>query len=172
MTNKQVTDNSEYFGYKIDHTAYIEVTRERNIDEEYSGEDTSTNWNIFSSLTIDNNYPDITTPFEIEEDKDYYLVYVIYNTGDSFSYHDGSNVEFIEIFENYDKATSLVHQIKSNTNLENLNGEYLDEKDNKKNLSFCWYGCFESLSICEVMRVNIPILNPEIQSNKKKYKNN
>lgn len=163
LLNKTKNDTlifeKNYYGYKIDHTSYTEIIRESNPDEEYSGEDTQTNWFVNNELTIDENYPDITTSFELNKDKEYFLVYVIYNTGDSFSRNNSSNIEFIDIFEDLNKANLLVKQIYENTNMEQLQGNYLDEKNNKKNLSFCWIGHFESISLCEVSSINVQSLN-------------
>ena len=93
MTNLRINDNS-----------YTEVTRPRDPNDRWSGEKTYTSHDIESFRVVDDNdYDDVSVAFDIEEGRDYYLLYTIYSTGDSFSRHDGA-IKFIDLYETKEMA--------------------------------------------------------------------
>lgn len=149
------------FGYKIEHTSYTEVTRSADPDDRWDADDLDTTWSIGSKITeTEDKYPDIVTGFQLEPGQQYYLVYVIHNTGDSFHYHEGYGCEFVEIFKDPAKADKLVEQIQQqnkdyNNNRKDLgknayNLSYKDENGNTKDLHCNWNGYFESIHTCSV----------------------
>jgi hypothetical protein len=164
------------YGYKIEHTSYTNVTREADPEDRWDADDLDTTWDISSNIIeSDDKFPDIVVPFKLELDKNYYLVYVIYNTGDSFHHHSGYSCNFIELFSDKNKAENLVKLIKQqnkdyNDNQKNL-GEnaysfsYKDELDNNKIISCDWNGYFESIQSCEVQTMNLKL----VKKNKIKY---
>lgn len=149
------------FGYKIEHTSYTVVTRDSDPEDRWDADDLDTTWNIGSKITeTDDKYPDIVVPFKLEAGQQYYLVYVIHNTGDSFHYHEGYGCEFIEIFKDEAKANNLVEQIQQqnkdyHNNRKDLGKNayqlsYKDENGHAKDLHCNWNGYFESINTCAV----------------------
>ena len=89
---------------RINDSAYTEVTRERDPDDRWSGEDTYTGHSIESFHVVsDDDYCDISVAFDIDDGRDYYLLYAIYSTGDSFS-HDEGCIALIDLFETKEMA--------------------------------------------------------------------
>jgi hypothetical protein len=165
------------YGYKIEHSSYTEITREADPDEQWDSDDLHTEWIIESKITESNDtFPDIVVPFKLDLDKTYYLVYVIYNTGDSFHHHSGYGCCFVEIFKDKDKAEDLSKKIKEQNKEYNSKRDlgknayslsYKDELGNDKKISCEWNGYFESIQSCEVKEMHLHLTN----KNKVKYKN-
>lgn len=165
------------YGYNIEHTSYTDVTSEANPEDSWDQDDLSTSWNISSNIKeSDDKFPDIVVPFKLDLNKNYYLVYVIHSTGDSFHHHSGYSCNFIELFHEKEKAEHLAKLIEEHNKDYNQNrkdlGEnayslkYKDQLDNEKILHCDWNGYFESIDSCEVQTLNLQ-LNKQ---NKVKYK--
>lgn len=89
---------------------YTEVTRERNPRDEWSGEDTSTNWSFgHASLTKKLGYGQetFTTDFDIVAGDRVYFVVAIWSTGDSFSHNVRGSAEIFGVFKDIDDADAL-----------------------------------------------------------------
>lgn len=164
------------YGYNLEHTSYTEVTREADPEDSWGADDLLTSWDITANITeSDKSSPDIITSFKLNFDKNYYVVYVVYNTGDSFHHHSGYECVFVELFQEKEKADNLVKTIiKHNKDYNNNKdlGEnayrlvYKDQENNNKTISCDWNGYFESIETCEVKTVNLQF----ISKNKLKYK--
>lgn len=165
------------YGYKIEHSSYNEVTRDSDPDDSWDRDDLATTWDISSKITeSDDKFPDIVVPFKLDLEKNYYLVYVIYNTGDSFHHHSGYSCNFIELFSDKAKADSLVKAIEQhnkdyNDNKKDLGDNaysfsYQDELGNDKTVSCEWNGYFESIQSCESQTMNLQLS----KKSKVKYK--
>lgn len=152
------------FGYKIEHTSHTQVTRAADPEDRWDADDLDTSWTIGSTITeTEDKYPDIVVPFKLEQLQQYYLVYVIHNTADSFHHHEGYGCEFIEIFKDLELAQNLVNKIinhnKDYKNNRKDLGEnayqlsYEDQNGNKKDVYCNWNGYFESIHTCEVQGV-------------------
>lgn len=164
------------YGYNIEHTSYTEVTREADPEDSWDREDLSTSWTIGLNISAsDNNFPDIVSSFKLDLNKNYYVVYIIHNTGDSFHHHSGYQCQFIDIFIDQDSAnnlkTAIINHNKDYNNRKDL-GEnsysllYQDQMGNEKKVSCDWNGYFESIQTCEIQTVNLQLSN----TSKVKYK--
>lgn len=164
------------YGYKIEHSSYTDVTRESDPEDRWDRDDLDTTWSIGSKITeCEDKSPDIVVPFKLELEKNYYLVYVIYNTGDSFHHHSGYGCNFIELFTDKTKADNLAQLIRQQNKDYNSRkdlGEsayslsYTDELGNKKIVSCDWNGYFESIQTCDIQTLNLQLS----KKNKVKYK--
>mgnify|MGYP001767213161 CR=1 FL=1 len=139
--------------------SYTEVTRKADPDDNLVANDTYTNNNIIG-IKIDSKYYDINAiPFEILPDKDYYLLYVIYSTGDSFSHHEG-RIDYVELYDDESLAEKSAKMIeddykdwrkkedKWNVNILNSSGKIFQ--------FYCpWKGHFEGLTSVEVENVRL-----------------
>lgn len=163
--NEPLKPTPIYYGYDLQHTSYGEVTREADPDEQYDGDDTYTDWSISDNLVENQSAgADFCAPFQVKPDTNYYAVYVIYSTGDSFSHRENGCITFVELFETKEKAQDLVNKIKSeHKSGEPLSMDYLDENGNKKTCSCDWNGYFESIGTCEAKEVSLPTLKKKIK---------
>lgn len=109
MTSKiKVIDNSY---------TYQTVSGETDNDSPYCyrGE-TNTEHDIQGiKKTSGSEYFDLEVPFDVEFGKSYFLVYVIYSTGDSFG-NDYGRIEFIDLFQKEKLANSLKKKIEQHYN--------------------------------------------------------
>lgn len=158
-----------HFGYELPYTSQQEVTNEADPEDKWSSDSTHTDYTVSSVLRKVDGYADIASPFELELNTEYFLVYLIYSRGnssrgDSFSHHSGSNIEFIEVFKDRSKAEALEAMIEknhSNYNSKKDFGEgshqitYKDECGNDKLLYCPWNGYFENLDSVQVLSVTL-----------------
>lgn len=158
-------DNIKYWHYEMKYSSYTDITREADQNEEYDGDDKSTSYSFEGEVIEKKNVSDFLLPFKLEDNQKYYSVYVIYNTGDSFSHHNGAHIVFIDIFTNKEAANELVKRIKSHSdkydnNIDNSDFDYnvyyngVNGISKKINASD-WLGYFESIQFCDVQPVVI-----------------
>jgi len=72
--------------------------------EQWGRRDCTHTEHSIKGIEIADKYPTMTVPFKIIHNKPYYLLYVLYQTGDSFGYDTG-NIEFAGLYKNYDLAS-------------------------------------------------------------------
>ncbi len=97
--------------------------------------------------------------FEINPDKIYYLVSVIYSTGDSFSHHEG-NIDYIELYENLEMAEATKKMIEDSYNRKNKEESYgVEILSNNGNLykisSSPWVGYLETLEYVTIDYISL-----------------
>lgn len=129
-----------------------EITREAT-EREWDSNDICWHHNIEGySIVGKDEYSDITVPFKVNKSIGYFLVYVLYNTGDSF-HREENCIDFIDMFENKESAELIVKVINNdyrkykkdedNDNfsitLPGLNGE-------DYSIHCSWKGYFERLT--------------------------
>jgi hypothetical protein len=131
---------------------HTEITREAT-QPQWDADDTSSTHSIqgFKVVTDKGHYT-FMVPFKIQPERAYYLVYVLYSTGDSFHNEDGC-INFIDMFENEHFANKVRRAIQDDYN------KYGKETDNsdkwtitlpnpdgtKYSIHCSWKGYFESL---------------------------
>lgn len=131
---------------------HTEVTKEKNPNERWDGENTMTSNHIrgFEVIGPDDKWRtiDISVPFDIDRDKTYYLVSVIYSTGDSFNHHEGV-IDYIEMYENEEMAIAtrdmIENSYKSKDKEEKYSVEILNNSGTPYKISASWVGYFERL---------------------------
>ena len=72
-----------------------------NPNNKWSRNSTSSDWSVhgIEEVTSKNAYYDIETEFDLEKEVEYYLVYAVYTTGDSFGYDKHGSIEYIGIYK-------------------------------------------------------------------------
>lgn len=142
---------------RIYDNSWMEVTRKCDNDDEWDRDDTAITHSIqgFSVLEGAVGYGDLLTSLkEIKLGKPYFLVYVLYDTGDSFGRDDGQ-IEYINLFESEDLAEELVRKIEDDSKNEAYNSiEYtLDNGETREFYNGAWKGYFEWFHGAYVERV-------------------
>ena len=101
------------------------VTRERDPGDSWSRDSTSTDWSIEGIELGTDSYRSFPVSFPIEEDREYYLLYAIWTTGDSFGRDDSSQFEGIALYEDKEKAYDAEKVIRKHADLyRELNNYY------------------------------------------------
>ena len=80
----------------LDH-AYTTVTREADPNDEWDRDSTDTSHHIYG-IQKAQKYGDLECSFELLPNKTYYLLYYLYDTGDSFG-SDTGNIEFVGLYQ-------------------------------------------------------------------------
>lgn len=99
--------------------------------------------------------------FEIKPDKTYYLVSVIYSTGDSFSHHSGK-IDYIELYESLEMAEATKKMILDSYALKDKEESYSVEILNNSGTAYkisssSWVGYFESLEDVQIDAIKLKI---------------
>ena len=148
-------------GIKIIDYPRIEVTREATLDE-WDGDDTNEIHDIEGfTIVNENGYYDLKVPFEIDKNKTYYLVYVIYSSGDSF-HHEESRIDFIELYEDVKMAKEVAKIIEDDyrnweSTEKDWSVEIFNSNGEKYKIHCPWKGYFERLSYAEVEAISCSI---------------
>lgn len=126
---------------------YCHTTREHDPEDRWSGEETCTDTSVWGfEVTSEDKYWDGIAKFDLEYDKDYFLVYAIYSTGDSFSRHDGQ-FDVADLFETMDEAK----EVKKILDGFDKNGEGQTVQISEGiNYHVPWWGYFEYLEYVEI----------------------
>lgn len=91
------------------------ITQHANPDDKWSSDSTSTDVHIKGVEFVgEDEYWDLVVPFAPKSGEEYFLVYVNYDTGDSFSHHAG-HVMYLDLFKSAALADELAKKIKEDT---------------------------------------------------------
>jgi hypothetical protein len=171
--DKKAQDELKETGLKVSHEVYCITTRERNPDDRWSGEDTSSTHSV-DGLSLAKEWPDVTAPFFVKPGDVVYLLFAVYSSGDSFSHHENGSIIYIDVFKTHAKAEKAAQTIREHANwykglhsrwepMTNKQRKALAKKyksehsveivrENGKKIDVYanWNGYFESLSYIEV----------------------
>jgi len=144
---------------RIINDSRIYVTRESDPDNEWDRDDTSRSHNIegFEIVESDSRYGyDFEVPFKIDPEKEYYLVAVYYDTGNSFG-RDDNEIDMIDLYNDVDIATEVKRRILDNDNKNSYSVTILNPLGKEYQISTSWVGYFEHLNDVEVHRVKLKL---------------
>lgn len=100
-------------------------------------------------------YRDLTVNFEVTPNETYYLLYAVYNTGDSFGWDDGA-ITFIDLFKTHEKAEAALHVIgQGHKNKSDRLNRYEAEDGKMIDIYRPWEGYFERLQYIKIDTVKI-----------------
>jgi hypothetical protein len=137
---------------KIIDEVWTEVTREAPEDSEWDRDDTYQHHYIKGFEVVeDGSYYDFQTSLkEVAFDKPYFLVYVNYDTGDSFGRDEG-RIEFVDLFESNKLARILIEKLEEDAEIDSLkstNRVYykVDSGEKRECSTWAWKGYFEHVN--------------------------
>lgn len=144
--------------FKVDYSSYTDQTRDPYDDDEWDRGDTETIISTINNFKIvnDTDYNDGIIIFEPEYNRSYFLLYVVYGTGDSFGSNSGQ-IWFVDLYENMEIAQANLRIIKNHGEDFSITllSEYEGDKVTKYQTSAPWVGYFEWLQdvcIAEICR--------------------
>lgn len=124
-----------------------EVTRDRDTSDKWDGDDTHTDHDVIGFKISNGTYFDLIVDFEPKASTDYYLLYAVYSTGNSFSHSAGSGIEYYGLYTK--EQLYIAEENKKILEDRSKKPEYnIEIKDTNGNMmkSWCpWSGYFESL---------------------------
>lgn len=167
-----------YYVEVIDNT-YGGVLNPADPDDKWDRDDTYTDHNIRGIKVVgERAYHHLPVDFN-PEDRDCYLLYVIYNTGDSFGCDEGL-IEFVGLYKDRDIAEENARRIKEHYSIyRKLNARFgvtekqrrlyqreykhfnsfsvtlINEDQREYRIHVPWTGYFESVTDVGIERVNV-----------------
>lgn len=138
----------------FDH--YTEVTRSRDPDEQWDGDDTYTEW-TFKGLTRKSN----ADCFDIPKEWigcNVFVVYVIWSTGDSFSHSSHAYAEGVGIYATHEEAEDVKKLIwdEYNEGDKDYSNNFVMLPSGQKLSTSAWKGYFESLNDVVIEEATVP----------------
>ena len=161
-------------------------TREPYPNDDWDRGNTSCSWTVEGIRIYESNnrlFPwmemDLDVPFEVTSGTKYYLMYVVYSTGDSFGHDEDSSIDFCGLYKDISIAQENESRIRAHYNWSK-SGAYAQEKKNKPKfvpkkygefnvmlrtddgkgeyeLHVPWTGYFESMSYLEIKEVQLQL---------------
>ena len=143
---------------RIIHDCYTEVTREGDPEDRWDRDSTTQSHYIRGFEVVkENSYGDFKVPFEIDPEKEYYLLAVYYDTGDSFG-NDGNRIDMIDLYDDIELAMESKRRILDENKDENgYSVAILNPLGVEYRISASWKGYFESLNDVEIHRVKVKL---------------
>lgn len=156
-TPKQETDpKDQLVDICIIHNKSVEVIKESK--EEWGCRETHTDHFVEGfSVAGKDKYHDLSVGFVPEYGKEYYLLYVVYSTGDSFNSNDDGGIEFIDLYEDQKIGEDNLERIRKHHEEQDSKSLFLiNEQGNKHKVHTPWTGYFERFSyVClDSVRLN------------------
>ncbi len=143
MSKKESNPNVTYIKV-VDHVS-TEVTRYAT-RAEWDNDDTEESHDIQGLEVVDNpdiGYHDLVVNFPVEKNVNYFLLYVSYDTGDSFGRYCGK-VEFVSLFK--EESEALVAR-KKILKMKEITSIQIDNNGHKETVyNGSWTGYFESVN--------------------------
>lgn len=140
--------------------SYTDCTRTADPDEEYDGDDYQTSHDVtgFKVVKKSECY-DGSVSFTPKKRVRYYLVHVIYDTGDSFS-QDNGKFEFIGLYESKAFAQNIKNKIIEHNELlkdtyDDLPIHLTTEDGKEYQFTVPWQGYFEHFVSVEINEVQL-----------------
>jgi hypothetical protein len=145
---------------RIVKDSYSHVTRHSDPTEEYDGDDIVNEHSISGFAPVDDKdyYDFILDDYDPTEDKAYYLIYVLYDTGDSFHREDNV-ICLVECVGDRHTAETIAKAINKDA-LNGGMGPIVLTIDGKKYSIGCseWKGYFEHFRSANVERIQRELL--------------
>ncbi len=153
-------ETTQWRGLRVRRASGSEVTRERDPEDSFSGEDVSC-WSGAADALVATGAQkaEIAVPFEPEDGEELFLVSLTYSTGDSFSHTSGIREE-VAAYRTEAKARRAEAMIRAHYEREGGGWRYaplaLEAEDGSlQSVGVSWIGYFESLESVEVERCKV-----------------
>ncbi len=160
MKAKKIIETGPWNVSIIDRTNYYHNGDGEDSDEPYSyrGTDVTEHHIDGFDLVPEKGYGDLLVDFKPTYDKTYFLVYVIYSTGDSFSHSEGK-IQFIELCQKESFANKIRGFILSDRDNPKREDKFslplVTESGKNYTLHMGWKGYFERLTSVEVQAIRL-----------------
>ena len=140
------------FNIVVDYDSFVTETSVADSDDSWDRADTYTDWTFGERFYTSDKYGDLYMSYKPETGDTYYVVVVVYSTGDSFGHDEAYGAEWMGIYKTEKEASALEKLILDNESEQSL--EYLDGEGNKISMGFVpWHGYFEDLHSVRVLPV-------------------
>lgn len=162
ISKKEFTDRlyDNVHAIRIEDDTYGETTRSADPTDEWDRNDTHTDHNIrgFHAEPDENaRFSDLWVPYEPEYGVDYYLLYVVYSTGDSFGHDSGEGIEYIGLYTKDELDVARENREKIEKHGDGHSSDFHVDLKTPSGQTFQqhtpWVGYFESIDYIELEAV-------------------
>ena len=131
------------------------VSREGDPNDTWDRDSTYEDHNV-TGIRVVEGYSDLEVGFTPEPNKDYWLLYGIYSTGDSFGTDDG-RISYVDLYEDRGVAEENAKRLRKHNegNEDCYSCKLIHESGKEYQFHVPWKGYFERLSYLEVKAVRI-----------------
>lgn len=137
---------------KIDYDTHGYVTRQGDANDRWDHDDTAQDHTINGVHVVGaEQYHDLAIDFE-PDGTACYLLYVIYDTGDSFGRDDG-RIEFIGLYRDREVAEENKRRIEKMDYKDKYTVQLVTEDGRKYKMHAPWVGYFEHFQYTEIQQV-------------------
>ncbi len=151
------------FGYHLITSSYTHETSTARSDDAWDRADTQTDWTIRGLERNPEYGQDLVFSKDLKRGAEAFVVYVIYNTGDSFGRDDSKYLVPIALFDSAEKAQACVDAIESHSDADDIDGpdevsftvKYIDNDGNEQSEYASWKGYFNSIATCDYEKVEV-----------------
>ncbi len=128
-------------------------------EDRWERANTSTQHYIYG-FEVDNGSFDLAVRFDPEFDVDYYLLFAVYSTGDTFGHDAGGNIEFLGLYEKDETAELNQKRVEAQSSMDEPEADYfhstvtlLSDFGIDYDFYIPWFGYFESLDYITIETV-------------------
>lgn len=145
---------------KVIKHSYTHCVRTANPDEEYDGDDYDTHHDIVGfKIASKTDCSDGSVSFTPKKGVDYFLLHVIYDTGDSFS-QDNGKIEFMGLYESKEFVETVKQKLIEHNELikdafDTIPLELTTEDGREYQFTAPWQGYFEHFQYAEITAVQL-----------------
>ena len=148
---------NKLYSIEIIDDTYSYNTSEADPNDSWSRASTAKEHNILGFNVFSNEeYSDISVPYDPDKNTDYYLLYVIYSTGDSFGHDSGSGVEYIGLYTEDELSIAEENKRRIEEHNRTKKGKLkliIPNNSTEFDIYVPWHGYFESLDDIEIKAV-------------------
>jgi len=152
---------SKILAVEIINNQYTSDTSEPDPEDRWDRASTETSHNV-TGFRLNEKHQDILLSYTPEKERDYYLVCVVYSTGDSFGHDSGWGIEYIDLYKTREEAEKVARVIETESELgfSFKEGGNIVKIKNHKGQEYglytgAWKGYFESLDGVSVIPVQL-----------------
>jgi hypothetical protein len=132
----------------LDANSYTHETTVPDPTDKWDRASTSTSWDVNGLILKEKDaYKALPCADDVKQGDEFYVVYAVYSTGDSFGHDEGASLEFISYHKNPDLAFENKKAMESHSD-----GQIQIKLDNGETVQrYCpWDGYFECLDYVQV----------------------
>ena len=129
-----------------------EETTTPDPDDRWERANTSTQHLIYGFEVTESSF-DLAVRFEPEFEVDYYLLFAVYSTGDTFGHDVGSGIEFLGLYEKVETAELNRKRVEGKSSIDDYTVTLLTDFGIDYDFYIPWFGYFEGLDYIDIETV-------------------
>ncbi len=151
----------KFYSLRIEDEQLRRETSEPDPDDRWDRASTQTDHSIVgfnAAPETEEKYYDLVIPYEPQYNEEYFLLYAVYSTGDSFGHDEGAGIEYIGFYRENQLDVAQENQRNIEQHLRSKDDDsYSLKLKSPEGKEFDqhapWVGYFESLDLVEIVSI-------------------